>query len=184
MSTPILQRFFRAMLQAVTRRSKYVNARSPLDDVIVVTVEFGSYLWKTRRYRLWCLEHHSLCSPRQHDQHVIQLSGDVANKAIVESQGRKRQIIDGCRLVPVRLHGFVNFCQRTTKESSRPTAKHSSPVSPLVVLNIERLKLALQRERADPLLMLRWSCDFSLPFTPACCDQVKLCQVYAAEVSH
>ena len=36
---------------------------------------------------------------------------------------------------------FVNFGQRTTKTSSRPTAKRSNPFSPLVVLTIERLLL-------------------------------------------
>ena len=59
---------------------------------------------------------------------------------------------------------FVEFCQRTTKTSSRPTAKHSSPFSPLVLLTFERLRLILRRKRADPFLLLQWNCCTLLPF--------------------
>ena len=59
----------------------------------------------------------------------------------------------------------VEFCQRTTKKSSRPAAKPPSPVSPLVVRNFERLRLVLRRKRADPLLVLWWyCCTFHLSF--------------------
>ena len=60
---------------------------------------------------------------------------------------------------------FVDICQRTTKKSSRPTAKNSSPFSPHVILAFERLRLVLRRKRADPLLLLWWyCCTFHLSF--------------------
>ena len=42
---------------------------------------------------------------------------------------RQRQIKDVYRIVTVSFKMFVNFCQRTTNTSSRPTAKNSSPLS-------------------------------------------------------
>ena len=110
---------------------------------------------------------------------MIQLSGDVANKASVESQQRERQVNNGCRSVPVRLRMFVNFCLCTTKESSRPTAKHASQISPLVVLTLERLRLVLRRERASPVLLLRWSHDFLLSFCSSLLrsNQLLLCSL-------
>ena len=107
--------------------------------------------------RLCRLKHQPLCSsPRQPDQHVIQLSGDVSNKSSFKTQCCERQVIDACWFVPVSFHVFVNFCQ------SRPTAKNSRPFPPLAVLTFKRLRLILRRERADPLLLLRWSCAFLL----------------------
>ena len=112
----------------MARRSKSVedSTMSPLNVVAsksksfetVVTVEtnwFVSSEEKSIRFqplRLCRLEYQPLCSfPRQHDQHVIQLSGNVANKSSFKSQSCERQVIDGC---------------------------WSSSFSPLVILTLER----------------------------------------------
>ena len=63
--------------------------------------------------------------------------------------------------------------------SSRPTAKHASQISPLVVLTLERLRLVLRRERAGPVLLLRWSHDFLLSFCSSLLrsNQLLLCSL-------
>ena len=64
----------------------------------------------------------------------------------------------GQRWLPIRL-GVLQQVRRFLpahhqKKSSRPTAKHSSPFSPRVVLAFARLALILRRKRADPMLLL------------------------------
>ena len=89
----------------------------------------------------------------------------VPNNRSFKSQCCERQVIDGCWFVPVSFHVFEKTSANAPpKKSSRPTAKHSIPFSPLVVLSLERLKLVLRRERANPLFLLRWSCAFLLSF--------------------
>ena len=102
---------FASCSQDVTTISKSVeeSMRSPVNVVAskstsferVVTVEIGSYRrkrsqrfqppWPCRR------EHQPLRSSScQHDQHVIQLRGNVAKQSRIKPQCRERQVNDGC----------------------------------------------------------------------------------------
>ena len=128
----------------------------------VAIVEIGSYSLRRRsRYafqplRLCRLEHHPLCSSScQHDQSVTQLSGNFPNQSRIKPLCRERQVQDAV----AESSRCPSKCSQTSTsappiKSSRPTAKNSSPVSPLVALAFARLRLILRRKRADLLLLL------------------------------
>ena len=130
---------FASCSQDMTRLSKSVkeSMRSPLHVVAskstsfetVVTVDTGSYR-------------------RRRSRHASNPSGSAALSTNRCAHPLVNMIAPG-----PALNVFVDFCQRTTKKSSRPTAKNSTPISPLVVLAFERLRLVLRRKRADPLLL-------------------------------
>ena len=65
---------------------------------------------------------------------------------------KSRMVAEPSRCSPQRVRKFLPAHHQ--KKSSGPSAKNSSPFSPLVVLAFERLRLVLRRKHANPLLLL------------------------------
>ena len=123
--------------------------------------------------RLCRPEHQPLCSSsRQHDQHVKQLSGNVANQFSIKPHCRERQLNDGNRYgVLQRVRGFL-------------PAHHQQ----IARTNCETLEPILATCRPHPRTAeadtspITCSCcggaaPFSFPFAPACCDRANSCCV-------
>ena len=165
--------FFRVVLPGWYSSLKICpSVRSPLNAVAsnstsfetVMTVEIGPYRRRRRRYASSPSGSDTLSTnrcagpPRQHDQHATQLNGNVENTSSFKSRRCERQVTDGRQFVLVSFHVFANFCQCATKESSRPTAKTRDPVLATCRAYRRTVEAVLRRARADPLLLLRWSC--------------------------
>ena len=99
----------------------------------------------------------------------MQLRGDDANQASVESQQRARQVIDCRQLVPVRFQVVVDLCQHSIIEAPRPTRGTLEPV-------LSTVRLRLQTVAPIPCPGSR-AATFPLPFAPACCCRANSCWV-------